>query len=300
MKNHSQGLIVKSPLNYPGNKARILNDLIYYFPKNIDVFVDVFGGSGIVGLNSFSNSIIYNDISLPLINLLKYFRNNTFEFVLGETLNNITKYGLTNTYLKGRIYEIKKNEGLSLHNRVGYEKVRSDYNLDTKRNDLLFLLVIYGFNHYLRFNKKGLFNVPIGKVDLYPDLVSKIKMFVEALKARKISFFNTDFNNEDLFKKLDKDDFVYFDPPYSITIAPYNQYWSKDQDDKLFKLFETLTNRSIKCAMSNVIHSNGKTNTELVEWSNKFKVFSINRKYLNSNYRKKNLSETKEVLILNY
>ena len=79
MKNHSQGLIVKSPLNYPGNKARILSQIINHFPKNINVFVDVFGGSGIVGLNSESKFILYNDISLPMISLLKYFKNNTFE-----------------------------------------------------------------------------------------------------------------------------------------------------------------------------------------------------------------------------
>ncbi len=300
MKNHSQGLIVKSPLNYPGNKARILSQIINHFPKNTNVFVDVFGGSGIVGLNSESKFILYNDTSLPMIGLLKYFKNNTFEFVLKETLNNIKKYGLTNTYAYGKIYEIKRYEGLSLYNKIGFEKLKNDYNSDHKRNDLLFLLLVYGFNHYLRFNSKGYFNVPIGKVDLYPELVTKMKIFIEALNSRDITFLNLDYTNEDLYKKLAVDDFVYFDPPYRITNAPYNQSWSELQDYKLFKLFDNLTKKSIKCAMSNVTLSNGKTNDDLIQWSDKYKVINITRNYLNSNYRKKNLSETKEVLILNY
>jgi site-specific DNA-adenine methylase len=135
---------------------------------------------------------------------------------------------------------------------------------------------------------------------LYPDLVSKTKIFIEALNSRDITFLNSDYTNEDLYKKLAIDDLVYFDPPYRITNAPYNQAWSELHDYKLFKMFDNLTKKSIKCAMSNVTLSNGKTNDDLIQWSDKYKVINITRNYLNSNYRKKNLSETKEVLILNY
>ncbi|MCR4941352.1 MAG: DNA adenine methylase, partial [Campylobacter sp.] len=52
--------MIVSPLNYPGNKARILKYLVPIFPQ-CNNFVDVFCGSGIVGLNSNSKNIILND-----------------------------------------------------------------------------------------------------------------------------------------------------------------------------------------------------------------------------------------------
>lgn len=43
--------LIKSPLNYTGNKYRILEQLNPLFPKQIDVMVDMFCGGATVGLN---------------------------------------------------------------------------------------------------------------------------------------------------------------------------------------------------------------------------------------------------------
>ncbi len=42
---------IRSPLNYTGNKYRILDQLIPHMPKNINVLVDLFAGGATVGLN---------------------------------------------------------------------------------------------------------------------------------------------------------------------------------------------------------------------------------------------------------
>lgn len=42
---------IKSPLNYIGGKYKLLPQLIPFFPKEINVFVDLFCGGCNVGLN---------------------------------------------------------------------------------------------------------------------------------------------------------------------------------------------------------------------------------------------------------
>ena len=43
--------LIKSPINYTGNKFRILNQIQPYFPKNIGTMVDLFCGGATVGIN---------------------------------------------------------------------------------------------------------------------------------------------------------------------------------------------------------------------------------------------------------
>ena len=54
-------LFIKSPLNYTGNKYRILPQLEKYFPKNTEVFVDLFCGGATVGFNVKADKIIMID-----------------------------------------------------------------------------------------------------------------------------------------------------------------------------------------------------------------------------------------------
>ena len=42
--------------------------------------------------------------------------------------------------------------------------MKDDFN-ETGDIILLYLLLIYGFNHMIRFNKSGKFNLPVGNVD---------------------------------------------------------------------------------------------------------------------------------------
>ena len=53
----------KSPFNYVGNKYRIITELKSIFPKSVNTFYDVFGGSGTVSLNMAKQAkqIVYND-----------------------------------------------------------------------------------------------------------------------------------------------------------------------------------------------------------------------------------------------
>ena len=174
-----------------------------------------------------------------------------------------------------------------------------DYN-ESKKTELLYALIIYGFNHYLRFNSKDLFNVPVGKVDFSESLRKKTVEFVNEAKKYNAKFIVGSYLDEKLYSNCTQDSFVYFDPPYLVTTAPYNSQWSQKDDFELFSLIDKLTERGIKVAMSNVFLSNGKQNDELIKWSKKYNVHYLKRQYRNANYQKVNVTDSVEVLITNY
>lgn len=286
-----------SPLNYSGNKSKILKTLINLFPKNIETFVDVFCGSGIVGLNSEFKNLILNDNEKHIINLLKYFQNNSLDYILSQINQIIIKYKLTDSKSKPKgFYKIYKNEGLSRYNKDGFLKLRKSYN-ENPSEIKLFVLILFGFNYFIRFNSKGLFNVPVGKTDFSVSQYKKSISYIQALQNKNIKLLNLDFRDNALYKK---GDFFYFDPPYLITDAPYNALWNKQDEKDLYNILDSIHSKNKKFAFSNVLESNGKSNDFLKSWSKKYNIIPIDRQYTNANYRRKNLGKTREVLIINY
>lgn len=289
--------MIVSPLNYPGNKARILNSLIPFFAKDISTFVDVFCGSGIVGLNASAQSLILNDKEVRIINLLRYFQQNSLDFILDEISKIIAQYKFTDSKNKPKgFYKIHKNEGLSRYNKESFLNLRTSYNQNPSEIEF-FALILFGFNHYVRFNSQGLYNVPVGKMDFSQSLYDKTIEFIKLLQSKMITFSSVDFRESALYKK---GDFFYFDPPYLITDAPYNALWSEQDEKDLYEICDFIHSQRQKFALSNVLQSNGKSNELLKKWSQKYTIIPIKRQYKNANYRRKNLSESCEVLIINY
>ena len=75
---------VKSPLNYTGGKYKLLNQIIPYFPEEINNFVDLFAGGCNIAINCNANKIIANDINNQTIALYKYFKSKTFFEIVNE------------------------------------------------------------------------------------------------------------------------------------------------------------------------------------------------------------------------
>ena len=180
--------MIVNPISYPGNKNKLLSQIIPELPNNCSQIVETFCGSGVVSINSNINNILLNDISIHAIDLLNYFYTTSFENIISQIENIIFEYKLTYTYKEGKANYIElKHEGLSNYNREGYQKLKNDYN---KQNDInkLIVLLIYGFNHYIRFNNDNQFNVPVGKVDLSSSIYKNLKLFVNHIKSKNISF----------------------------------------------------------------------------------------------------------------
>lgn len=290
--------MIQNPISYPGNKNKLLKELIPLFPSDIDKFVDVFCGSGVVGMNSAAQNIVCNDNNPYTIEVLRYFYSNTFETIISQLERIINDYGLTYSRVvpKGTYVEYR-HEGLSLYNKDGYSKLKSDYNAEHS-TDKLVALLIYGFNHYLRFNSQGEFNVPVGKVDLSQSIYNNLKQFVEGIKGKSLETFVGDFRDEHLYGVQDA--LYYFDPPYLVTTAPYNIQWGEKEEVALLRLLDRLNAEHKRFALSNVLLSNGKENTILRDWAVAYNTFRLKRQYRNANYQKVNITDTIEVLITNY
>lgn len=287
-----------NPISYPGNKNQVLEQIIPLFPKDYSTFVDIFCGSGVVGVNSGYGSVLCNDCNQYAIEVLRFFYQHSFEDIVSGLEGIIDSYGLTYSRIMPKGYYVEyHHEGLSLFNKEGYLKLKNDYNNDHDTIKLVALL-IYGFNHYLRFNRFGQFNVPVGKVDLSSSIYSNLQSFISGIKNVQLSFSCKDFRDSSLYK--DPTSFYYFDPPYLITSAPYNVGWGVDEEKALLDILWGLNEHGIKFALSNVLLSNGKENHLLKEWARDFRIIPIRRQYRHANYQKKNITDTTEVLIVNY
>ncbi|HIQ65613.1 MAG TPA: Dam family site-specific DNA-(adenine-N6)-methyltransferase [Candidatus Coproplasma stercoravium] len=289
-----------SPLNYQGNKSRIVDYLLALLPDDTTSIREIFCGSAILSFASQVNQIHLNDINPYILDLIRYFHNNEAEAIITQADEVIERYGLTNTFYQGRaIYPEFQHEGLSRYNKDAYNLLRADYNAD-KDIVKLFVLLIYGFNHYLRFNNKDEFNVPVGKVDFVKTLRDKTKAYCNAIRNKQLHITNLDFRCEQLYIGAEQTTLFYFDPPYLITQAPYNISWTEQDERDLLNLIDGLNGNGYRFMLSNVSQSNGKRNNLLCDWMQKYNVCHIHRQYLNSSYQKKNLSAADEVVISNF
>jgi DNA adenine methylase len=284
---------IKSPLNYIGGKAKLLDQILPLFPKEIDSFIDLFAGGCNVGINVNANKVYFNDNLTYLIEMYQTFQRND----LDNTISHIEK-------------RIKDFE-LSLTNEEGYKKMREKYNKQKNPLDL-FVLIAFTFNHQIRFNNKHEFNNPFGRErsSFNSAMKQNLEKFIIRLKETNIFFSNICFNDFD-FTFLTNNDFVYCDPPYLITTGTYNdgkrgfKGWTEKEEKQLLKLLDNLEANKIKFALSNVLEHKGKSNDILKTWTASnpnYKVNFIDYHYSNSNYqtldRDKNGSI--EVLITNY
>ncbi len=274
--------LIKSPLNYTGGKFKLLPQLLKYFPNEINMFVDLFGGGNNVGINVNANKIIYNEICEQLVYLMKEMFNKSLEEQLIEIDLLIEKYKL------------------SKENKEGFLKLREHYNNNEFNSMEFYTLICYAFNNQIRFNKNGKYNMPFGKdrSSFNETLRKKYVNFVKKMKEKNFIFTNNDFR-ELKIDKLNKNDLVYCDPPYYNSIASYNENggWSEKEEKSLLELLDKLNDNNIKFALSNNLKYE---NPLLYKWKNKYNVHYLDINYSNCNYQKKNKSKDKEILITNY
>lgn len=297
--------IIKSPLNFTGGKYKLLPQLLPLFPDDIDTFVDLFCGGCNVALNVTAKKIICNDKESQLLGLLEYLKDTSYTKLIDSIITIINTYNLSVSSKNGyEYYGCDSSKGLGSYNKERFMKLRKHFNtlLPTDENYYpeLYTLVVFGFNNQIRFNSNGKYNLPVGKRDFNLRMMGKLYSFTE--NSSKLIFLNKDFA-EISIARLSSKDFVYADPPYLITCATYNENsWDENEEKRLLSYLDELNDNKIRFALSNVLSTDGKTNDILKQWLDE-KGYNCNHldfSYKNSNYHKKNISKTDEVLITNY
>ena len=292
---------LRSPIPYMGNKYKLLKNILPLFPRECDIFVDGFGGSGVVSLNyQGTEKTIYNEYNSHIVNLIKTLLKYTSEELDNYFHELIKKYDLpvmsctTEERQKRTEYKIRSDK---------YNKLRDYYNNSLEKDyRVLYLLCRYSINNLIRFNSEGKFNAPSGSGAYNDSILKDIKSFQEEFK--KVTISNADFFSLDL-STLTPNSFVYCDCPYSNTMAVYNEKranggWSIGDDKKLFQSLENLSKRQIRRGLSNVFENRGKVNQHLIDWCNEngWYVYHFDRNY--NPFRGGEKSNNDEVYITNY
>lgn len=300
---------ISSPLNYIGGKARILDQMLRWFPQDTDVFVDLFCGGCNVGMNVPAQHVIYNDTCKPLIGLLKCFRRLNTQTIVRRINALVDEFEFSKTRDHNfAYYGGDANLGVSAYNREKFLRLRERFNNYPRKDNqyyiLLYTLILFGFNNQLRFNDKGEFNLPVGKRDFNTAIEAKLIKFFDNLRVQDCEFQDKDFRRVDL-SGLTRHSLVYCDPPYLITNATYNEKdgWTAKDECDLLHLLDDLNDRNIRFALSNVLEHEGKENQVLKDWiaRNQYNVHDLFMDYHYSNYQKKSKKpESKEVLITNF
>ena len=307
--------IIKSPLNYTGNKYQLFSQISPYFPDDIDTMVDLFCGGATVGLNAKCRKIIFIDNDPYVIGLLKFLSQCELDKLLNELYILIEKFNLSCSFLQGyqfykeQIINDNPNNGLKQYNSNGFYNLREEYNLlnDKKTKyayKLLYLLIVYGFNNDLRFSKDGKFNLPVGKTDLNKRNVKKLKEYIERVKNLNCEFICGDFKTNKIQTIVKAADFVYMDPPYLITDAVYNEAgkWCEQNEYELIRLMNFFIENNKPFVLSNVLEKQGRRNEPLFYWTttvkDKIRIVDMDHHYRSASYNKKNRSANEREVII--
>lgn len=268
-------IIYKSPLNYTGAKDKLMPVLLPHFPKDVDTFYDVFAGGLSVTVNCDYQKIVANDIISPMILFYK-------EIQVWKSFDNLL--------------DIVKSNAIPKNDQEDYNRVRAVFN-ENSDPYLFFALVSSCTNNMMRFNKSLKFNQTFGKRTINDSTIKKLFDYHRIIHEKDITFTSIDFKEFLMEQNITKNDFVYLDPPYMITEAGYNAYWSNTDEFMLYSMLEMLDANGVRFVMSNVREHNGIHNPH-IDKIQRYHVYDIEYDY--EKVAKKKGKGTQEIIVKNF
>jgi DNA adenine methylase Dam len=268
--------MIKSPIYRNGNKEKEIDKILKILPNKIENFYDVFGGSGVVVINTKAKNKHYNELDAKTFKMVKFIKESNKEELVKECERYYKKY----ENQKEKYYQLTKY----LYNK-------------TFKVKYLWLCSFSTFSNNVRFNKNGELNIPFGK-----------RMSIEKIyninNFNNLQIYNEDFR--DFIKKIDvkKDDFLFFDPPYlnsakDTNKSMYNNEWNEEDEDKLLKILTELNEKEIKWILTNTMSNKGIINEKLKDFINK-NDFNIEILNGNNQANGKDNNDYQEIAIFNY
>lgn len=255
--------INKSPLNYSGSKDQLLTTIFKELPKHLDTFVDAMGGAFNVGANVFAlNQVIYNEYNPYVFSIVEMLLNNKSEVIINDVQEIISRF------------KLKKK------NKEQYLTLRNYYNEENNSSIVLFTLQIYAFQNMIRFNSSRNMNTPVGNNEFNDGIKERLLNF--KIKSPQFQLILGNYENI-AFDKYPINTVFYFDPPYFVTQAEYNdgkrglEGWDVDKESALLKTLLSIHQKGYKFMLSNVLVHRGKRHNLLIEWINThdFKIIEI-------------------------
>jgi len=279
-------LNIASPfIKWAGGKRGLISQILPYIPKNFNNYFEPFTGGGALffalhNLGLLKNKKIYLfDKNKDLINAYIVIKNNPVKLI--EILKEFKSKHSKEFYYE--IRELDRNRSYkSLH--PVYKAARFIYLNKTC------------FNGLYRVNKKGFFNVPIGRYK-NPNIVDEENILNVSKALKNVEIKCCDFS--EVLDYTNKGDFVYFDPPYYPLnkTSNFTSYTDSDfleeEQIRLFNVFKNLSEKEIY-----VIESN--SDTKFIK--NLYKEYDIIKikanRFINSNKDKR--GKINELFVKNF
>ena len=259
---------------YTGNKQKLLETIHPLFPDH-DRFVDAFCGGLSVTLSA-PGKVLANDYDHTLIAMYNAIQRDPDPV---ETINNIIR-----------------EHGLTRSDSEAYYRFRDLYN-QCKNPMWLYVLIQHSFSNVNRTNEDWEFNATFGRRTFNHNSLKRLDHFKERTASGNIEFSSMHYSKLD----VNSGDFIYADPPYLITDACYNRFWSEKEEVTFLQWLHDLDKRGIRWGLSNVTHHKGKVNQFLVEFIEKYgyNVLPLNKRYV-LDRGVDSEHETREVYVTNY
>ncbi len=275
----SKNKLVAPFLKWVGGKRQLIPSITNLLPKKYTNYYEPFIGGGALLFHIQPKKAVINDFNSELINVYKVIKDNVDELI--EDLKN-HKNESDYFYTIRALDRAEKYEGLS----------------EVEKASRIIFLNKTCYNGLYRVNNSGEFNAPFGRYK-NPNIVNEItlKAVSKYLNNSNILMLSQDF--ETIFENIEKNAFVYLDPPYdpvskSSNFTGYNQGGFNGYDQiRLKNLCDKLNEKGVKFLLSN-------SDTEFIK--DQYKDYQINyvkaNRFINSDAKKR--GEINEVLIRNY
>jgi DNA adenine methylase len=234
-KNKSVSPFVK----WVGGKRQLLDAIVEVMPENMEdcTYVEPFIGGGAVLFHLQPGNAVINDYNAELINVYRVVKEHP-----DELLEDLKKHRNEPAYF----YAIRRLDRMGDFDRMD----------SIQRASRLIYLNKTCYNGLYRVNRAGEFNAPFGRYR-NPNIVNEpvVRAVSQYLNANRVEIFNADY--DDILKGLDRNSFVYLDPPYhpvseSSGFTGYVQGgWDMDDQLRLREACDGLTERGIRFLLSN-------------------------------------------------
>lgn len=308
--NITSHIVIQKPiLKWVGGKSQIIDKLIVEFPKEFNNYRELFLGGGSVlftllayvksNIIKISGNIYAYDLNEPLIYLYKNIQSNHNE--LHISIRNIIE--VFNSCGNGELNRNPKNITEAIISKENYYYwIRNLYNRlsqnekKTVMGSAMFIFLNKTcFRGVFRIGPNG-FNVPYGHYN-NPEIINKEHLDEIHELIQPVIFECKSF--VDAFLDIIENDYVYLDPPYapetSTSFVTYTEKgFNLDAHKLLFNNINSLTEKNIKCMMSN-------SDVALVRNSFNSKKYNIQTVLCKRSINSKNPeAKTNEVIIKNY
>lgn len=224
---------IPHPIPYQGSKRNLAEDILRYFPPEINTLYEPFAGSAAI------------TIATAVKGLAKHYHIND----LNKPLMDLWKSIIETPELISTQYESLWQKQLA-DPRKFYDKVRDEFNL-TGHSDLFLYLLARCVKGSVRYNAQGEFNQSPDnrRKGMRPKTMKHQVLGVSYFLKGKITISSV--NYRDVLEKVQNRDLVYMDPPYQGVCGNRDtRYLQSVQFCEFVEALNSLNNKGIRYIVS--------------------------------------------------